>query len=273
MKTILITGSTDGIGKGAALALAQQGHQVLLHGRNADKLAATEDEIADSAPEAQLATYQADLVNPGEVVAMAKAVVSDHDQIDALLNNAGIVKTSETVGASGHDARYLVNTFAPIILTRHLMELLGPGSRVVNTSSAAQAPIVAEHLTGAEPIGDDFIAYSQSKLALTMWSRRMAAAHPQGPSFYAVNPGSLLATKMVVEGFGMEGNDPTKGIRILTEGAVGELFEGHSGEYFDNDAGNPLGDWGAPHDDALDEAKCDAVLALIEGELEKLGVA
>ncbi|MEO1731368.1 MAG: SDR family NAD(P)-dependent oxidoreductase [Pseudomonadota bacterium] len=272
MKTILITGSTDGIGKGAARALAEQGHRVLLHGRSAEKLAAAKAEIADDVPSAQLGTYQADLVNPAEVVALAKAVASDHAQIDALLNNAGIVKSSDPVSASGHDARYLVNTFAPIILTRNLMDCLGPDARVVSTSSAAQAPIVEAHLTGAEPIDDDFKAYSQSKLALTMWSRRMAAVHPQGPSFYAVNPGSLLATKMVTQGFGMEGNDPTKGYRILTEGAVGALFDGHSGEYFDNDAGNPLGDWGPPHADALDDAKCDAVLALIDAELEKLGV-
>ncbi|MEM6858129.1 MAG: hypothetical protein AAF559_09680 [Pseudomonadota bacterium] len=171
-----------------------------------------------------------------------------------------------------HDTRFLVNTFAPIILTRGLMERLAPNARVVNTSSAAQAPIVPAQLSGAEPASDDFSAYSQSKLALTMWSRMMAAAHPDGPFFYAVNPGSLLATKMVTQGFGIDGNDPNKGYTILKEGAVGTLFDGQSGEYFDNDAGNPLGDWGPPHADALDDAKCEAVLALIEAELEKLGV-
>ncbi|MEM1195856.1 MAG: SDR family NAD(P)-dependent oxidoreductase [Pseudomonadota bacterium] len=269
MKTILITGSTDGLGLGAARALAQDGHRVLLHGRSAQKLEAARADIAAASPDASLATYRADLAHPHEVVAMAKAVASDNERIDALLNNAGVVHAQPATGPSGHDIRYLVNTFAPIILTRRLIERLGPETRVVNTSSAAQAPIIPAHLTGAQPIADAFNAYSQSKLALTMWSRRMAAAHPHGPSFYAVNPGSMLAIKMVTDGFGIKGNDPNKGVRILTEGAVGTSFEGHSGDYFDNDAG----DWGPPHADALDDAKCDAALALIEGELEKLGVA
>ena len=269
MKTILITGSTDGIGRGAAQTLAGEGHRVLLHGRSVDKLEAAKAQIVAALPDASIATYRADLVSPEEVVAMAKAVASENERIDALLNNAGVVHAQPATGPTGHDIRYLVNTFAPIILTRHLMDHLAPEARVVSTSSAAQASIVPAHLTGAEPIADAFNAYSQSKLALTMWSRRMAAQHPQGPSFYAVNPGSMLATKMVTQGFGIEGNDPGKGVRILTEGAVGARFEGHSGDYFDNDAG----DWGPPHADALSEAKCDAVLALIEGELEKLGVA
>ncbi|MEM6858128.1 MAG: SDR family NAD(P)-dependent oxidoreductase [Pseudomonadota bacterium] len=93
MKTILITGSTDGIGLGAARALASEGHRVLLHGRSADKLEAAKADIAASAPSAEIVTYRADLSNPQEVVELAKAVASGEEQIDALLNNAGVVKT------------------------------------------------------------------------------------------------------------------------------------------------------------------------------------
>ena len=74
MKTILITGSTDGIGLGAAQTLAGEGHRVLLHGRSVDKLEAAKAQIVAALPDASIATYRADLVRPEEVVAMAKAV-------------------------------------------------------------------------------------------------------------------------------------------------------------------------------------------------------
>ncbi|MEM9309981.1 MAG: SDR family NAD(P)-dependent oxidoreductase [Pseudomonadota bacterium] len=98
MKTILITGSTDGIGLGAAQALGGDGHRVLLHGRSVDKLEAAKAQIVAAFPDASIATYRADLVNPEEVVAMAKTVASENERIDALLNNAGIVHAQPATG-------------------------------------------------------------------------------------------------------------------------------------------------------------------------------
>ena len=103
-------------------------------------------------------------------------------------------------------------------------------------------------------------AYSQSKLALIMWTRHLMQQHPQGPVLVAVNPGSLLATKMVKEGFGMAGNDINIGADILTRAAIGEEFATASGKYFDNDSGQ----FGAPHPDVLDPKKCAAVVQAIE---------
>ena len=68
-------------------------------------------------------------------------------------------------------------------------------------------------------------------------AQEMARAHPQGPVFVAVNPGSLLASKMVREGFGVGGNDLAIGADILHRAALSEDFAEASGRYFDNDAG------------------------------------
>lgn len=79
-------------------------------------------------------------------------------------------------------------------------------------------------------------AYSQSKLALIMWSRTMALSlKDHGPAIIAVNPGSMLGTKMVKEGFDVTGADIRIGANLLTRAALADEFVTASGQYFDND--------------------------------------
>ncbi|NNJ69047.1 MAG: hypothetical protein HKP54_13520 [Boseongicola sp.] len=82
----------------------------------------------------------------------------------------------------------------------------------------------------------------------------------------AVNPGSLLGSKMVKEGFGIAGNDLSVGAEILQRLAVDDAFSGVAGRYFDNDAG----DFGQPHADALDASKVRGVVQTIEDIIAKL---
>ena len=199
-KTILITGSTDGIGLEAAKLLATEGHKVLLHGRNPAKLQAAQAAVGGAEG------FIADLSSMAGVVAMAEEVTAKVDQLDILINNAGILKAPDVRTSDGFDIRFAVNTFAVALLTQRLMPILRTEARVVSLSSAAQAPVDPAALAGPPSLGE-MAAYSQSKLAMTMWSNHMAATHPDGPVFVAVNPGSLLATKMVKEGFGIGGND------------------------------------------------------------------
>ena len=76
----------------------------------------------------------------------------------------------------------------------------------------------------------------------------------------AVNPGSLLASKMVKEGFGIAGNDMQIGVDILCRAALSDEFADASGKYFDNDAGH----FNQPHPAALDAGHAAAVMAAIE---------
>ena len=260
-KTILITGSTDGIGLETAKALASMGHNVLLHGRNSAKLEQAKRTVSELAEGGRVESYLADLSRMADVDALAKAVMDKHDSLDVLINNAGIYKTPKPITKDGLDVRFVVNTIAPYLLTKRLMPLIGSSSRVVNLSSAAQSSVTSEALAGRVRLSDDFEAFAQSKLAITMWSHCMALSFKDdGPVIVAINPGSLLATKMVKEGFGMPGKDIHIGSEILVRAALSDEFTAASGMYFDND----IGQFGSPHPNALDLEKCREIEQAIE---------
>lgn len=266
-KTILITGSTDGIGLEAARMLVSLGHNVLLHGRNPEKLEEVERSLSASPGSGRVESYLSDLSRMANVEELAKAVAEKHTKLDVLINNAGVFKTPDPVTQDGLDVRFAVNTIAPYLLTQRLMPLLGASGRVINLSSAAQSPVDPEALAGRVKLSDDFAAYAQSKLALTMWSRTMALSlKDDGPAVIAVNPGSLLGTKMVKQAFGVAGKDIRIGAEILIHAALAVEFETASGQYFDNDSGQ----FASPHPDALNPQKSEEVVRVIEAVLAEI---
>lgn len=259
-KTILITGSTDGIGLEAAKRLASEGNNLLLHGRSDGKLVTAEQIVREVDGAGAIETYQADLSILDDVEALAVAVASNHGSLDVLINNAGVFNVPQTKAANGLDVRFMVNMIAPYVLTTRLLPNLGASGRVINLSSAAQAPVDPAALQGKTQL-DASNAYAQSKLGLTMWSNHLAhRLGADGPVVVAVNPGSFLGTKMVKEAYGQAGKDIGIGADILTRAATSEEFADASGRYFDNDSGR----FANPHPDALDQQRNAAVVDLIE---------
>lgn len=260
---ILITGATDGIGLATAQALAGLGHQLVLHGRNEAKLARAAEAVEGRGRGAVVGTVVADFSDLAEVERLADHLLATGDSLDVVINNAGVYRAPETRTTDGLDVRFVVNTIAPYLLTRRLLPLLADTARVVNVSSAAQAPVDLEALTGRVQLAD-MAAYAQSKLALTAWSRHLALElGDTRPSVIAVNPGSLLATTMVKEGFGVEGNDVGIGVDILVRAALSDEFAGASGTYYDNDAHR----FADPHPDALDPTRTAALVEAIDAIL------
>ncbi len=259
-KTILITGSTDGIGHLTANMLAERGHKVLLHGRNQQKLDAALSDLSGD-----VKGYVADLSAITEVNTLADAIIADHDRLDVLINNAGVLKAPSAKTPDGFDIRFVVNTFAPLLLSRRLLPIIPKEGRVINLSSAAQAPVDPAALAGQISL-DDMAAYAQSKLAITIWTQEWAKELPEGPAVIAVNPGSLLASKMVKEGFGIGGKDLSIGAKVLCEAALGERFASASGRYFDNDSGR----FAQPHARAQSAEHVRAVMQGIANALDAL---
>ncbi len=263
-KTLLITGATDGIGLETAKLLAADGHTLLLHGRSSDKLAAAEKTLREIPSVGHLESYRADLSKLQEVRALAKTVRAGHEHLDVVINNAGVFKVPGSALVNGLDLRFVVNTIAPYLLTRLLLGAMDSDGRVVNLSSAAQASVDLEALRGRRSLGDSE-AYAQSKLALTMWSFHMAQeVAGKGPALIAVNPASLLASKMVKDAYGVAGNDLSVGAEVLVRAALGAEFASANGRYYDND----LQRFADPHGDALNSEKNADLVHAIETLIE-----
>ena len=255
-KTILLTGATDGIGLETAKLLVSQGHRVLLHGRNPTNLAKVAKDLGAQNGDDAVESYVADLSDLTQVKTLAESVTAKHRHLDVLINNAGVFKTSTPMTQDGLDIRFVVNAIAPYLLTHKLLPLMNANGRVITVSSAAQSPVDLQALAGQRQLTEDFAAYAQSKLALIMWSRNLALSlKSEGPAIIAVNPGSLLGSKMVREGFGMAGKDLQIGAEILFRAALSNEFATASGQYFDNDSGQ----FANPRADALDAGKLEAV--------------
>jgi NAD(P)-dependent dehydrogenase (short-subunit alcohol dehydrogenase family) len=262
-KTILITGSTDGIGLETAKMLLSLGHHVLLHGRNPAKLEEVEKTLSALPDGGRVESYLSDLSHMADVEALAKAVTEKHAKLNVLINNAGVYNAPDLITQDGLDVRFAVNTIAPYLLTQRLLPLLGASGRVINLSSAAQSPVDPEALAGRVKLSDG-AAYAQSKLALTIWSRSMALSlKDDGPAIIAVNPGSMLGSKMVKQAFGVAGGDLRIGAEILCLAALADEFAAASGQYFDNDSGQ----FTSPHPDALNPQKSEKIVRVVEAVL------
>lgn len=255
-KTILITGSTDGIGKLAAEKLAGDGHEVYVHGRNPVKLAQVVAALKTVSANEQITGLVADFSDQEAVKKMAKEIISLLPKIDVLINNAGVFKSNVQRTKDGFDIRFAVNYFAPFLLTNALMPLLQKGvePRVINLSSAAQAPISYEAFWGRKQLAEQ-LAYAQSKLAITSWSFHLAETYKDLITI-AVNPGSLLNTNMVREGYGYHWSSADKGADILHGLATSPNYSNASGKYFDNDNAG----FGKAHQDAYDEQEVEKLL-------------
>ncbi|MEM8863644.1 MAG: SDR family NAD(P)-dependent oxidoreductase [Chloroflexota bacterium] len=261
-KTILITGATDGIGLETAKMLVSSGHNVLIHGRNPAKLKDVSALLAEMGSAQSIESYVADLSSFRDVEDLAQALLDRHSHLDVLINNAGVFKVVNPITKDGFDVRFVVNTLAPYLLTKRLLPIMNHESRVINLSSAAQAPVNIAALSGQKHLPDDFSAYAQSKLAITMWSTAMSQLE-NSPVVIAVNPGSLLKTNMVAEAFGRFNNDVSVGADILVQAALSDGFANASGKYFDNDSGN----FASPHPDGLNQQKINSVTQAIEDVL------
>ncbi|XQF91066.1 SDR family NAD(P)-dependent oxidoreductase [Pseudoalteromonas espejiana] len=269
-KTILLTGATDGIGLETAKMLLAQGHTVLLHGRNQDKLNNVQGALNEQYPQANTATYVADLSVMAQVQTFAQTVLADLQQsgktLDVLINNAGVYKLADITTTEGLDARFAVNTFAPYLLTKLLLPVMNAQSRVVNVSSAAQSSVNFESLVGKKPLSDS-AAYAQSKLAITMWSRHLGLElKGTGPLVVSVNPKSLLGSKMVKDAYGLDGGDLKLGADIFCRAALSDEFKDATGLYFDNDAER----FAPPHPDALNNAKNQQLIDTLDTVLAQL---
>src|SRR6266480_2620748 len=203
-QTVLITGSTDGLGRALAVELARGGARLLLHGRDPQRLRDTETEIRDRTGNTELRSYVADFSALDEVGEVAEQVARDNDRLDALANNAGIGTNLPGDGArlesrDGYELRFAVNYLAHFLLTRSLLRLIvsSAPARIVNVSSAGQAPIDFDDVM-LERDYSGIQAYCQSKLAQVMFTFDLAGElDADAVTANSLHPATYMPTKIV----------------------------------------------------------------------------
>ena len=233
--TILVTGATDGLGKRVALKLAGTGAAVLLHGRNKGRCESTLEEIRKDTGSEKLHSYLADFSSLGAVRGLAERILSEHDRLDVLVNNAGLIARERKETEDGFELTFAVNYLAHFLLTNLLLPLLRGSApvRVVNVASAAQSPIDFSDVM-LERSYDGMVAYAQSKLAQVMFTFELAERlRSTGVTANALHPASLMDTKMVLETFGRAMSTVQEGAEATVRLAVSPELEGVTGRYFD----------------------------------------
>ena len=236
MKTALITGATDGVGRVVAKRLAKDGWRVLAHGRSAERGASLVKEIDGAGGKATF--LQADLAALAEVRKLAAAVKTETGQLQLLINNAGIGSAGDKPGrqesADGHELRFAVNYLAGFLLTRLLLPLLKAGApaRIVNVSSAGQEAI---------DFGDVMLtrgysgtrAYRQSKLAQILFTVDLAdELKASGIIANCLHPSTYMNTTMVKQSGTTPISSVETGADAIMQLAVSPRLEGKSGLYF-----------------------------------------
>jgi len=235
-KVLFITGATDGIGRIAATELASRLPEatILIHGRNQAKLGKTVSEIQKLSGNSNIESFLADFSSLDEVRLLSKEILSKHDSIDVLINNAGAGFAAPRFGKDGMETRLTVNYLAPFLLTHLMVPALikAAPSRIVNVASAGQSPINFDD-TMLEKKFDGVTAYTQSKLALVMFTFDLAEQLKQEHILVnCLHPGTYLDTNMVREA----GIDPQgtaeSGADTLVYFATSSDLENISGKYF-----------------------------------------
>jgi NAD(P)-dependent dehydrogenase (short-subunit alcohol dehydrogenase family) len=236
VKTALVTGSTDGVGRVMAKRLAQDGMRVLVHGRDRRRGENLVAEIKAAGGAAEF--FAADFAALAEVRRLAGVVGKTAKRLDLLINNAGIgsagPKGTRETSADGYELRFAVNYLAGFLLTDLLLPLLKTSkpARIVNVSSLGQQAIdftdvmLTHGYSGSR-------AYCQSKLAQIMFTIDLAEElKGAGVTVNALHPATYMNTTMVRRAGVTPMSSVEQGADAILNLATGAAIAGRSGLFF-----------------------------------------
>jgi NAD(P)-dependent dehydrogenase (short-subunit alcohol dehydrogenase family) len=238
-QTILITGATDGLGRALAAELAGSGATLLIHGRDEARGRETVRRIHADSGNASVHWLRADLASLDEVHGLADQAIAEYGELHTLVNNAGIGTTlpgegKRMVSRDGYELRFAVNYLAGYLLTRLLrakLERSGP-SRIVNVSSAGQAPIDFDDVM-LERNYSGVQAYCQSKLAQVMFTFDLAEALVgKEVTVNCLHPGTYMPTKMVRAAGVAPVTALEEGVKATLRLVADPELDGVTGRYF-----------------------------------------
>lgn len=242
MKNIIITGSNSGIGKEAALILANEGHTIIMLCRDSEKSVQAHQEIVAQSGNKQVFLIPVDLSSPESIRAAVEKVKTDFPVIDVLVNNAGLYKVKRGETADGIEINFAVNFLAPFMLSQLLLENIeaSGNGRIINVVSELYKNGTINFddlmLTTKYKAGD---AYANAKMATVLYTSQLASeTKDKKITTNALHPG-VLATgafrdypKLLVKGLNLFLEKPEKGGERIAYLATSDDVTGVSGKYF-----------------------------------------
>ena len=235
-KTILITGSTDGIGKEMAIRTAEEGHEVILHGRSPERLNQTLLEIENKTGK-KFKGYIADLNDFLSVSLMCEEIQKD-TEIDVLIHNAGTYEKSLHLNNDGVEKTLAVNYVSNVLINEKLFDFFTKkertnGLRIILVSSIAHQSGKYNLDNWFKPTSyNAYLAYANSKMAQIMYCYYIAPyLEKYRITINAMHPG-VIDTKILRDNFGMKGAPISEGIKTMYYLALSDEVENTTGKYF-----------------------------------------
>jgi NAD(P)-dependent dehydrogenase (short-subunit alcohol dehydrogenase family) len=179
MTFVLLTGATRGIGRAAAIGLAEQGAEVALVGRDAERVRAVAQEARAKDGGAPVHEHVADLMLMSEVRALAEEVRGRYGQIDVLANNAGALFASRKETTEGFERTFALNHLAPFLLTNLLRDRLGGGRVLTTASDAHESGLLDLEDLQSQRSYSAMRVYGTSKLCNILFTRELAKRAPE----------------------------------------------------------------------------------------------
>jgi len=235
-KIVLVTGSTDGIGKQTAFELAEMGAKVIIHGRDSIRTKSVYEEIKNKTGNNSIDYFIADFSSLKEVKTLSHDIHRKYKKLDVLLNNAGVFETERVLSKDGFEQTFAVNHLPHFLLTALLLDLIKKldYGRIINVASTTHASELDFDNLQGEKYYDGCTAYSYSKLCNIIFtyylSQKLSGTNI---TTNCLHPG-VIGTKLLRAGWGIGGGSLKEGCRTSVYLATSPEVENISGKYFVN---------------------------------------
>jgi len=232
-KTVLITGSTDGIGKQTAVEAARKGAQVIIHGRNDERILKTLKEIRKINEDVY--AVKADFCDLSQVVEAAKDINDNFKKIDILFNNAAEFLPKRELTKDGFERTFQVNYLAHVLFTEQLISKIKDteGGRILNVTSMIHSSAIDFDNLQGEKSYTGSNAYSLSKMLNILYTYKLGRMFEGNPvNVNCLHPG-VIETKLLNAAWS-GGMPVSEGAATMIYAAESEATEGVSGLYLEN---------------------------------------